>query len=741
MPNKLDIAVIWHMHQPYYKDLASGEYLLPWVRLHAIKDYYDMPLLLDNFSGIRQTFNLVPSLLIQLEDYAKGAGRDLFLEVSRKPASDLTEAERGFILSNFFHANRENMIKPLPRYWKLLHKRGFNFNNGSTIDAIRFFSESDFRDLQFLFNLCWFDPSIQQTDPFLASMVKKGSMFDESEKEILFETQREIISRVIPNYRRLMEEGKAELTTTPFYHPILPLLCNTDIASQALPHATLPAPPFVHPEDGELQVERAVNFHKELFGSAPKGMWPSEGSVSEEALSIIASNGIEWVATDEEILEATTGKRVNRGGDGHLRNPEFLYRPYRCDAGVSDLALLFRDHHLSDRIGFVYQHWDAATAARDFVDRLHHIRTSLGAKNKRGEYLVPVILDGENCWEHYKNDGRDFLMALYEMIEEDPLLDMVTVSDHLKAHPPTPKLDTIFPGSWINHNFKIWIGHEEDNRAWEYLKAARDALVAAKERGGVAEKSLERAWEHIYIAEGSDWCWWYGDENSTENDADFDLLFRKNLINVYTEIGVDPPSRLFTPIVQEEEVIVAPSDLPLSLIHPTIDGEVTNYFEWLGAPLLKPGSRGGAMQMGGGAGEGVIKDVYYGFNTTTLFFRFDYFSPDQTTGCWSFTIHFLAPTSMEVNGLISDRVVDASISSEGDASESKGCKERLESICAGDIVELGVDFEKIRAAQGEEIRFFIDIKTDKGEESRCPTRGHCLITVPTEDYERYNWYV
>ncbi|MFQ5329703.1 MAG: hypothetical protein ACE5D4_06930, partial [Thermodesulfobacteriota bacterium] len=641
MPYKLDIAVIWHMHQPYYKDLASGEYLLPWVRLHAIKDYYDMPLLLDNFEGIRQTFNLVPSLLIQLEDYASGKGTDLFLEVSRKPADDLTEEEKGFILSNFFHANRENMIKPLPRYWKLLHKRGLDFNGGSVGDVMRFFGESDFRDLQFLFNLCWFDPSIQQSDPFLAAMISKGSMFSEGEKEILFETQREIISRVIPNYRRLMEEGKAELTTTPFYHPILPLLCNTDIAAQALPHATLPAPPFVHPEDGELQVERAVNYHRKLFGRAPTGMWPSEGSVSEEALSIIASNGIKWVATDEEILEATTGKRVERGGDGHLRNPEFLYRPYSRKEGAREIAILFRDHHLSDRIGFVYQHWDAATAAKDFVERLHHIRHSLGAKNRSGEYIVPVILDGENCWEHYKNDGRDFLVALYKMIEGDPLLEMVTVSEHLKAHPPKAELDAIFPGSWINHNFKIWIGHEEDNRAWKYLQEARDALVTAEEGGEVGTEKLQRAWEHIYIAEGSDWCWWYGDENSTENDGDFDLLFRKNIINVYNQIGVEAPSHLNTPIIIHKEGGAAPpADLPPSLINPVIDGEITNYFEWLGAPLLSPASSGGVMQMGGGAGAGVIKEVYYGFNTTALFFRFDYFTPDQASSSWIFTIHF-----------------------------------------------------------------------------------------------------
>ncbi|MFQ5586816.1 MAG: glycoside hydrolase family 57 protein, partial [Thermodesulfobacteriota bacterium] len=534
MSYKLHIAVIWHMHQPYYKDLASGEYLLPWVRLHAIKDYYDMPLLLDEFPGIRQTFNLVPSLLAQIEDYGKGEGRDVFMGVSQKPASDLTETDKEFILSNFFLAHWENMVKPLPRYWELLHKRGLAFNRDEMREMIRFFSESDFRDLQVLFNLSWFDPSILKTHPFLASMVEKGSMFEEGDKEMLFKTEREIIAQVIPNYRRLMEEGKAELTTTPFYHPILPLLCNTNIASQALPHATLPAPPFIHPEDARLQVERAVNYHHNLFGCAPRGMWPSEGSVSEEALGIIASQGIEWVATDEEILEASTGVRVKRGHSGRLMNPEFLYKPYVFEADENDIAVIFRDHNLSDRIGFVYQSWQAVTAAKDFIERLHHIRTALGEKNRGGEYLVPVILDGENCWEHYKNDGRDFLTALYEMIEGDPLLEMVTVSEHLKEHPPSTRLDTVFPGSWINHNFKIWIGHEEDNRAWEYLRTARDTLIAAEKDGRVEKETLERAWENIYIAEGSDWCWWYGDENSTENDTEFDILFRKNLINVYT---------------------------------------------------------------------------------------------------------------------------------------------------------------------------------------------------------------
>ena len=731
MNTPLNVAFIWHMHQPYYKDLLSGNYLLPWVRLHATKDYYDMAAILYKFPTINQTFNVVPSLLMQIDDYAKGEGRDIFLELSKKPAHDLLNSEKEFILLNFFFANWENMIKPFPRYWDLLHKRGLHCNKEEIEGAIHRFSDDDFRDLQLLFNLCWFDPVFLKDDDFIAEIVEKGKNFTEEEKINLLDKQREIVAMVIPNYKKLMEEGRVELTTTPYYHPILPLLCDSSIASTAMPDIRLPEKNFKHPEDADAQLKKAIEFHKKTFGSVPKGMWPSEGSVSEEALSLIASRGIEWVATDEEILEASSHKRVKRSANGGVTNPDFLYKPYLYKAGDKDISIVFRDHQLSDLIGFVYSSWEPESAARDFMDKLTAIRHSLAEKNKKGDHLVSVILDGENCWEHYKNDGWDFLSSLYKMMEDDPLINMVTVSEHLESHPPEKRLDHIFPGSWINHNFKIWIGHEEDNRAWNYLKMTRDALIMAEKDGKVDSDLLELAWEHIYIAEGSDWCWWYGDEHSTENDIDFDRLFRKNLINVYKLIKKEVPSELTKPIIETERHL-EPVSQATSYIYPTIDGEITNYFEWLGAGLIELELTGGTMHKA----SFMLSHIYYGFNRENIFFRIDLNDDvecDEISDlCISLIMKDAHSIEINVEGLGCCNGATVRTLSE----EKRGINIKA-AFC--DVLEIEVPNHVHKAKAGEEIEYYVSVKRGNGEIERWPSIGYFTITFPGEDFESMVW--
>ncbi|MDH3975488.1 MAG: glycoside hydrolase family 57 protein [Deltaproteobacteria bacterium] len=727
MEYPLKVAVIWHMHQPYYKDLLTGEYLLPWVRLHATKDYYDMAAILDNFPGIRQTFNVVPSLLTQIDDYAKGKAKDKFLSLSLKPAADLTDEDKHFLLSNFFLANWDNMIKPFPRYWEILHKRGLHRSKEEIKETIRYFSEEELRDLQVLFNLCWFDPLFLKEDPFLSHLVKKERAYSEEEKLTLLEKQREIVGKVIPNYKRLLDEGRVELTTTPFYHPILPLLCDTTVATHAMPHMNLPKERFKHPEDAKKQLSKGIAYHKELFGSAPSGMWPSEGSVSEEALALMAQAGIGWIATDEEILEASSHARVMRGSDGIPENPEFLYKPYFYNAGGKKISILFRDHQLSDLIGFVYSSWDPAAAARDFMNKLHEIRKKLGQKNAHGSHIVPVILDGENCWEHYKNDGWDFLTNLYGMVEEDKLIQMVTVSEYLSEHPPKTRLGNIFPGSWINHNFKIWIGHDEDNLAWDYLKKARDKLVEVENKGKVSKKRLEKAWEHIYIAEGSDWCWWYGDEHSTENDPDFDILFRKNLMNVYHMIHEEAPSELSISIISKDKHIVPPAEAT-SFINPVIDGEVTNYFEWLGAADIELEKTGGTMHKA----SFLLARLFYGFNEERdLFLRLDLGNDvecDEMHGL-VFTISVRGPRNFHietspVNNASKARVIDSG--------------EKVE-FAFRDIFEFSIDNKILSVSGGDKIECSISVSRDGGEIERWPSMGYITIKVPGDDFESKTW--
>lgn len=722
----LDIAMVWHMHQPYYKDLLTGEYLLPWVRLHATKDYYDMVAILDRFPTIRQTFNLVPSLLVQIEEYGSGKGIDIFLNLSLKPATDLSEEEKNFILCNFFLASWENMIKPFPRYWELLQKRGLHCTRERINEAVRFYSVQDYLDLQFLFNLCWFDPLLLQSDPFLLSMIKKGRGYGEEEKLKLLEKQKEITARVIPKYRKMMEEGRVELTTTPFYHPILPLLCNTDIASESMPDIKLPATSFRHPEDAAVQIERAVTYHQETFGARPAGMWPSEGSVSEEALGIIASKGIKWVATDEEILEASGGVCIKRGDGGVPSNADFLYKPYLYKAGTRDIAMVFRDHQLSDLIGFVYSSWEPGRAADDFVDRLHKIRKALGKKNRQGGHLVSVILDGENCWEHYRNDGLDFLTRLYTLIESDPLLNMVTVSEHLSAHPPKERLERIWPGSWIHRNFKIWIGHEEDNLAWDCLKMTRDDLAMAEREGRIVENLAKKAWEHIYIAEGSDWCWWYGDDHSTENDEDFDKLFRKNLINVYQLIKKDPPDKLLSPIIREKKGIPPTVDA-VSYITPTIDGEISSYFEWLGSAVVELTKQAGAMHKA----EDILSFIYYGFDKNNLYIRLDLthgIEPEEIMSL-KFSIHFTEPRSFKIDAKVSEMQTK-------EYQEIDGYRIKT---AFKDILEAEIPFDLLGADTDAEIKYAVSVLSDGGEIERWPATGYLSIKMPGPDFESTIW--
>jgi len=720
------------MHQPYYKDILSGDSLLPWVRLHATKDYYDMAAILDGFPGIKQTFNLVPSLLVQIDDYAKGEGEDRFLEVSARPPAELTKDDKIFILNNFFLAHWENMIRPLPRYWELLHKRGLHISKEKFAEATRYFSDSDYLDLQCLFNLCWFDPTHINSDPFLSSMMEKGRGFSENEKEILLSRQRDITAQVIPNYKRLMEEGRIELTTTPFYHPILPLLCDTNIARKSMPGVALPKEPFIHPEDAGLQIERAVKFHREMFGIAPKGMWPSEGSVSEEALSLIAANGIEWIATDEEILEHSANQFIKRKHDGIPSNPDFLYKPYLFKGNDGrDLSIVFRDHQLSDLIGFVYSSWNPESAATNFVEKLHSIRKSMGKANKDSDHLVTVILDGENCWEHYKNDGFDFLTSLYSMVEDDKLIDMLTVSDFLEQHPAKARLNRIHPGSWIGHNFKIWIGHEEDNTAWDLLKMTRDALSEADNDGTFDKASIDKAWEHIYIAEGSDWCWWYGDEHSTENDADFDHLFRQNLINVYTLIEKQAPAELLRSIIISEKKILTPFEAS-SYINPSIDGEVTNYFEWLGSAMIDLEKTGGTMHKA----DYILSHIYCGTNKNSMFVRMDFGADLECEEIEGMSFSLFVKTPLEISFRINTKDnCKAVIISQADkiTSESEA------DVSINDIIEIKIPLDLLQAKSGELMEFYVSVWRNGGELERWPSKGYFSFRMPPEDFESRDW--
>ena len=326
------VAILWHMHQPFYEDLVTHEHILPWVRMHALKDYYGMIALLREFPDVHMTFNLVPSLMVQLEEFAAGRAHDRHLELSLKPAAELTPADAVFILENFFHAQRARMIDVYPRYAELAARRG-----GGEPDAAQArtlvprYSVGDLRDLQVWQKLAWIDPIYLDGDARVRALVEKGRDFSEEDKALLHEVELELLNKVIPEYREAAERGQAELSTSPFYHPILPLLCDTDVYLRTHPDARRPRQRFAHPEDAALQLARAVQCHERLFGHPPAGLWPSEGSVSDAMVPLVAGAGFRWMATDELILARTLHTTFTRDGHGRVEQPESLYRPYRVD--------------------------------------------------------------------------------------------------------------------------------------------------------------------------------------------------------------------------------------------------------------------------------------------------------------------------------------------------------------------------------------------------------------------------
>jgi alpha-amylase/alpha-mannosidase (GH57 family) len=612
MPS-IRVAILWHMHQPFYKDLVSGEYRLPWVRLHALKDYYGMVKLLDDFPGVHQTFNLVPSLMAQIQEYASGAARDPFLDVAARPAAELGEAERRFALGYLFQANPTRVIGRYPRYLELYEMLRGAGNDLSR--AVRIFSDQDFTDLQVLSQLAWFD-ELFLAEPEISALVEKGRGFSLDDQRFVDVKEREICAAVLPAYAAAAQRGQIEISATPFYHPILPLLCDTDQGGISHPGIRLPQTPYRYPDDAREQLQRALDFHQKTFGVRPRGVWPSEGSVSEQVLEIAAKLGVQWMATDEGVLGRSIGFAFTRDGSGRLTagGPERLYSPWTYEQQGTQMNLLFRDHTLSDLIGFVYSGMPAKDAAEHFLRTIHECAEPVLRQGK--DALVPIILDGENAWEYYEKSGREFLSRICEGLQRDSGMEAVTVSESIQRHREIPRLGSLVPGSWINANFDVWIGAPEDNKAWDYLVAARAFYTQA---APLAEPDKRRlAFEEILIAEGSDWNWWYGPEHHSVNDRDFDELYRKHLSNVYQALGAEPPMYLAQPIAG---VVVRPTYTPqTAYIHPRVRADFTRYFDWIGAAMYSADRHTGAMH-----GKIFVLDaIYAGVDEDNLYGRLDF---------------------------------------------------------------------------------------------------------------------
>jgi alpha-amylase/alpha-mannosidase (GH57 family) len=496
------VSFLWHMHQPFYKDVLGNSYVMPWAYLHATKDYLGMVELSSEFPDVHQTFNLVPSLVLQLEEYARGEARDSLFDLAFTPAEALDEAGRTLVVQKFFPVPVRTMVDPYPRYAELLQRR----NEALTTQELR--------DVQMWWSLAWMDH-----DRRPAELVAKGSNFSVADQEALRGIVMETIRAVVPAYRRQQEAGAIEISTTPFYHPILPLLVNSRVDDAGVPVDVR------FPEDALEQLRRSRAFIAQRFGRAPRGLWPSEGSVSDAMSALVAEAGFEWMATDEGILEKS-------GVHVYDHDRWKLYRPYQRNG----VTVFFRDRNLSDLIGFHYMHGSAQDSAGDLVRRLKELPAGCH---------VSIILDGENPWDYYQASGRDFLRFVFDGIRREPALQAVTLSEARDRLQPEP-LNWLAPGSWAGANFGIWMGHPEDHEAWDWIVRAREALMQQKEV--VAEERWQRAYEELLVAEGSDWMWWFGNDFTSDSDAIFDSLFRRHIGNIYRLVDLPEPEGLDNPI-------------------------------------------------------------------------------------------------------------------------------------------------------------------------------------------------
>ena len=717
MPGKIKIAILWHMHQPFYIDPFTQKMELPWVRLHGLKDYYGMAALLEDFPGVKATYNLVPSLLTQLERYT-GGERDVFQDMFAKDARTLQVEEINFLMRHFFSANHQNLIKPWPRYQALADKKN-RHQHASPGDWGKIFSIDELRDLQVWFQLCYFDEQYKENDERVKALIKKGENFSEADKKIVAEVEMELLGKIIPQYKTLSGSGQVELSTSPFYHPILPLLMDPQegrAANPSLPEYDLH---FNWKEDARYQLEAALAYMKETFGKPPAGIWPSEGSLSRDVLGLLDELGIQWTAGDETVLSRSLGIPIERDSHFTVQNPGVLYRPYVLKDSDIKIKIFFRDRHLSDLIGFHYRKMPYQKAAADLVHRIKQAGSRLHAAAEH-DIVVPIILDGENAWEYFANSGRDFLREFFQRVSEDKTLETVTFSEVLGMEPGV--IDHFRSGSWINGNFDIWIGDEEDRKGWKLLAKTKTAVAEAERSTGLSGPQRKEIREYLAIAQGSDWFWWFGTENYTPDIDIFDGLFRKNLQKVYALLGLEIPLEFLLPVSGASlgrGIRVIPPGRPIT---PRVDGRVGNYFEWYHAGRMDVSAAGGAMNII----NPLVSMLYYGFDEHRFYLRIDTKKP--AAGYFE--------TGYTLDIVIKEDHRQESIRIDSSSNPAPGIETAVDSI-----IEMAALLETLHLKEGDSFYLQLEWKLKGDYFQVIPFHDYLCLQVPTALDYAYSWQV
>lgn len=600
MNNGLPVMILWHLHQPLYRSPEDTDFKLPWVRKHTLREYHDMAEVIESRPEIAITVNWTPVLLQQIEEYVNGRS-DQQQKLRNRPADELDPQEQYDFLCDAFKAHPPTIIHPYPRFQQLKEKWSQHREGSSAEEIVEAWETDEIRDIQIWETLGWFGFSAARKYKSIQELRQKDRDYSEEDKEILQEVEEQLLHDCLPRWQKIHEQTTVEFSTTPYFHPIGPLITNYEDIDEAMPGVPRPERPIKWPEDGHWHLEKAREKMKDWLGpEADPGLWPSEGSLSEAFMEVISEVGFPWVATDEALLRRQL--KEDQIDAKHLNKP-YLWH--------GEIPVFFRHHELSDRIGFEYSRMKTENALNNFLSTVEHIDGDTRSEKDR---VLSVILDGENPWEYFADAGESFLSGLYDRLLEGDQFIPVTPEMYLSEDRTLPHLEQMSAGSWINGDFNIWGGSSLDVRAWELLAETREAL-----RGwdNLSEKDEANCWRALYAAEGSDWFWWYGEPFQSADDELFDQIFREFLISIY-RIGDHPePSYLHHPLQSSESPGYNP---PRSFIYPSIDGHESHYREWWGAAQISPGRERGAMAR---ASER-FKNIRFGSNEDTLFGRIDF---------------------------------------------------------------------------------------------------------------------